>query len=643
MSHAPDPSAYPTRRRFLQAAASGAAMAAFGGSRSPAAPNRSGGKAGPDRPNILWITCEDISASLGCYGDAYARTPTLDALAARGVRFTQAYGVTGVCAPNRSCLITGVYPTSLGSHNMRCRTRLPEHIKCFSEYLRRAGYYCTNNAKTDYNFPTPKAAWDESSHKAHYRHRKPGQPFFAVFNYTLTHESRIRQPDKSFRRATARLTAEQRHDPAEAPVPPYHPDTPQVRRDWARYHDLITALDYQVADRLKELEEAGLADDTIVFFFSDHGAGMPGVKKWIWRDGLHVPLIVSFPEKYRRWAPGEPGQACDRLASFVDFAPTVLSLAGVAIPEHMQGAAFLGPSAGPPRTFAYSHRDRMAERYDVVRGVIDGRYHYLRNFLPHRTSSQYVSYTEEMPTMKVWRRLHEEGKLEGPPARYFLPMKPVEELYDIQADPHEVHNLAGDGQHAAAFRRLRQACIQWMRETGDLGLLPEYERDRRAEGTTPWDVRLDPTKNPVARLQDAADLAGAMDPANLDRLVALLAGADPAVRWWGAVGLVALGKQAAPAQAAVRKALEDPSPNVRVAAAEAMANLGKVDLALPVLTAALAHETAFIRLRAMNVLDRLGEAARPALAAMKSARMKGGGHVGGYVGRMVAYVPKTLE
>ena len=632
----------PTRRRFLHAAASGAAMAALGGACTPAASRAAGDAAAPGRPNILWITCEDISANLGCYGDAFARTPTLDALAARGVRYTRAFGVTGVCAPNRSCLITGVYPSSLGSHDMRCTTRLPACVKCFPEYLRRAGYYCTNNSKTDYNFPTPKTAWDECSRKAHYKNRAAGQPFFAVFNYTLTHESRIRQADKSFERVTARLTAEQRHDPAKVPVPPYHPLAPEVRRDWARYHDLITALDCQVAARLKELDDAGLAGDTIVFFFSDHGAGMPGVKKWIWRDGLHVPLLAYFPEKYRAWAPAAAGEACDRLVSFVDFAPTVLSLAGVPIPEHMQGSAFLGPSTAEPRTLVYSHRDRMAERYDTVRGVIDGRYHYLRNFMPHLTWSQFVSYTEAMPTMKVWRRMHEEGRLDGPTARYFLPAKPVEELYDMQADPHEVRNLAGNPAHRPALERLRAACTKWMRDAGDLGLMPEYERQRRSEGATPWQIRLDPDKNPVARLQQAADLANAMDPANLDRLIALLADADPVVRWWGAVGLVALGPKAAPAEAALRKALADASPNVRVAAAEAMAHLGHTADALEVLQAALAHETPFIRLRALNVLDRMGEAARPALEAMKKARIKGG-HVAGYVGRMVQYVPEKFK
>jgi arylsulfatase A-like enzyme len=341
----------------------------------------------PDRPNILWISCEDISPNLGCYGDAYARTPVLDELARQGVLYTNAFGVTGVCAPNRSCLITGVYPSTLGSSDMRSTTRLPDHIQCFSEYLRSAGYFCTNNSKTDYNFPTPKTAWDESSGKAHWRRREPGQPFFSVFNFTVCHESQIRQGDASFFKKTARLTPDQRHDPARVPLPPFHPDTPEVRQDWARYHDLITAMDYQAGDVLKQLEEDDLAENTIVFYFSDHGAGMPGCKKWVWESGLHVPFIVRFPEKYADWSPGKPGTKTDRLVSFVDLAATVLSLAGVPIPKHMQGRAFLGAAADEPREYVYAIRDRMAERYDTVRVVRDTRFQYIRNFQPHRSST----------------------------------------------------------------------------------------------------------------------------------------------------------------------------------------------------------------------------------------------------------------
>ncbi|NQT88936.1 sulfatase-like hydrolase/transferase [bacterium] len=617
-----------TRRHFLLAA-----PAAFMATRIHAAP--------AERPNILWITCEDISPDLGCYGNAYARTPRLDSLARESVRYTQAFGVTGVCSPNRSCLITGVYPSSLGSHDMRSTTVLPPHIKCFPEYLRQAGYTCTNRSKTDYNFPVPKGAWDESSGKAHWRKRKDGQPFFSVFNFTVCHESQIRVPEARYQKNTARLTPEQRHDPAKVTVPPFHPDTPEVRRDWARYHDNITAMDYQAGDVLDALKEDGLADDTIVFFFSDHGAGMPGCKKWVWDSGLRVPFMVRFPEKYRKWAPGAAGSTTDRLVSFVDFAATVLSLAGVPVPEHMQGVPFLGAAAKPPRQYVYGIRDRMAERYDTVRVVRDARYQYIRNFAPHRTWSQFVSYTEEMPTMKVWRKLAEEGKLQGPAARYFSERKPIEELYDTAADPHQIHNLAADARRRPALESMRAACVAWMKGAGDLGLLPEYEFHRR--GAMPWEVGRDPAKNPIDRLLAAADVANAMDAENIPALVGLLDAKGPAERWWGAVGLAALGKDAKPAEAALARALKDPAPNVRIEAAEAFCNLGRIDEALPVLVAGLQHETPFIRLRAMNVLDRLGAKAVPVLPQMRAARMKEKGHVAGYLGRMVQYVPKKLD
>lgn len=626
------------------------------------------------RPSILWLTCEDISPNLGCYGDPYAVTPRLDRLAAQGVRYTRAFGVTGVCAPNRSCLITGVYPSRLGSHGMRSSVTLPAEVKCFTEYLRAAGYHCANNAKTDYNFAVPKTAWDENGPKAHYRSRRPGQPFFAVFNHEVSHESMIRAPEAQYRRNTARLTPAQRRDPALAPVPPCHPDTPEVRRDWARYYENITAMDYQIGDRLDELEEAGLAEDTVVFFFGDNGAGMPGMKKWSWDSGLRVPLIVRFPERWAHLAPCAAGGATDRLVSFVDFAPTVLRLAGVApagraragqepaeqapagvdpavvgragpdsaggdLPPHFQGVAFLGEAAGAPRRLIHAIRDRMAERHDCVRTVCDERYHYNRNFLPHLPWSQFVVYTEMMPTMRVWRALAEAGKLSGPAARYFEPRKPVEELYDVDADPHQVRNLAGDPAHRGALERLREECERWMVGTGDLGLLPEHELHERAGGRPLHEL----APNPLPELLAAARLANAMDPASAPLLARLLDHPDPALRWWGAVGLAALGREAAPVAPALRAALEDPAPEVRIATAEAVGNLGDDPAALAVLTAALGHDSEFVRLAALNVLDRFGPRARPVLPAIRAAAIKSPGHVAGYVNRMVEYLPAWIE
>jgi hypothetical protein len=284
----------------------------------------------------------------------------------------------------------------------------------------------------------------------------------------------------------------------------------------------------------------------------------------------------------------------------------------------------------------------MAERYDTVRVVRDAEFQYLRNFRPHLSWSQFVSYTEQMPTMKVWRRLHEQGELNPVQARYFQSTKPIEELYDTAADPHQVHNLAGDPKYAAVLARLRAECRAWMKRTGNLGLLPEFEMHRRAEGRTPYDVALAPALNPLDRLLAAADAANAMDADRLPELVRLLGADDAALRYWGAIGLVALGEDAAPAADELRRATADPAPNVRVAAAEALANLDRTDEALPVLIAGLKHPTPFIRLRAMNVLDRLGPRARPALPAMRQAKLPTKSHVNDYVGRMADYVPERL-
>ena len=394
------------------------------------------------RPNILWISVEDISPDLGCYGDKNAVTPTIDRLAAEGVRFTRCFTHAGVCAPSRSGLITGCYPPSIGTHHMRCQGVPPDDVKCFPEYLRQAGYYCTNNVKTDYQFDVPATAWDESSNKADWRGRDQGQPFFSVINFITTHESQIRDPSKLTQTLVAALKPEQRHDPAKMIVPPFYPDTPVVRRDIANYYDNITAVDGQVAAVLKRLEENGLAEDTIVWFWGDHGRGMPRYKRWLYDTGLHVPLIVHVPEKWRKHVRPDnadalkPGSTIDDLTAFVDFAPTVLSLAGLPKKEHFQGQAFFGPHrAVKPREHVYGHRDRMDETYDLIRTVRDKRFRYVRNFMPWQPYSQDIAYMNEMPTMQEWRRLHAEGKLTGPAADWFRKEKPVEELYDTEADP----------------------------------------------------------------------------------------------------------------------------------------------------------------------------------------------------------------
>jgi uncharacterized sulfatase len=437
-------------------------------------------------PNILWISCEDTSPDLGCYGDAYAVSPNIDRLAAEGVKFTRCFTHAGVCAPARSGLITGMYPPSIGTHHMRCKGVPPAEVRCFTEYLRAAGYYCTNNVKTDYQFDPPVSAWDESSNRADWRGRQPHQPFFCVINFTTTHESQVRNPSAATQKLVAALSDSERHDPAKAVVPPYYPDTPVVRRDLANLYDNITAMDKQVGEVLARLEADGLANDTIVWFWGDHGRGLSRCKRWLYDSGTLVPLIIRVPEKWRSHAGRKDpaataslaaGKTNDELVAFVDFAPTVLSLAGLSVPEHIQGQAFLGPQTQPPRQYVYGHRDRMDEAYDLIRSVRDKRFRYFRNFMTDVSYGQDIAYMNEMPMMKEMRRLHAEGKLTGPPALYFRATKPVEELFDTEADPHEIRNLADDPKYRADLERLRAECLRWMKNIGDVGLIPEAEFD----------------------------------------------------------------------------------------------------------------------------------------------------------------------
>jgi len=448
-----------------------------------------------ERPNILWLSVEDMSPHLGCYGDEQARTPHVDALAKQSLLYENAFVCAPVCAPCRSSIITGVYPTSLGTHNMRSTVKLPPEIRPFTQYLREAGYYCTNNSKEDYQFKTPEGTWDQSNGKAHWQNRSDKQqPFFAVFNYVGTHESAVRGDEPKYSRVISTLSPEELHDPAALELPPYYPDTPKVREDWARYYNCVTAMDKWVAERLAELDEAGEAENTIVFFWSDHGVGLPRGKRWLYDSGIKVPLIVRMPEKFRKatdqrlpsMAAAGGGTRTDELVSLIDLPPTVLNLAGLAVPTYMQGQAFLGDNLTPEREYIYAARDRMDERYDMIRCVRTKRYKYIRNFMPWRPYAQWLEYAERGATMKELRRLHAEGKLTEEQAAFMHNQKPLAEFYDLQADPHELINLVDASQkppqvaeiennracHAAA-----EALREWMRLSLDLGVLPESQLD----------------------------------------------------------------------------------------------------------------------------------------------------------------------
>lgn len=436
------------------------------------------------RWNVLWLVSEDTSPDLGCYGDAYAHTPTFDRLASQGARFTRAFTIAGVCAPSRSGIITGMYPTSIGTLHMRSQGVPPPQVRCFPEYLRAAGYYCTNNAKTDYNFAPPVTAWDESSGKAHWRSR-PGHgradamPFFAVFNAEVSHESRVWDENHE-KQVLPLVPPPARHDPGRAVLPPYYPDTPKVRRAWANYYDGVTAADTFLGRILAQLEEDGLANSTVVFYYGDHGRGLPRAKRWVYDSGTRIPLIVRWPGMV------QPGSVVDDIVSGIDLGPTVLSIANVPVPKHMQGQPFLGPQKARARDYAFSARDRMDETYDVIRGVRDRRFRYVRNDKPGRPYAQYIDYMEKGQIMQELRRLNKEGTLTGPQRLFFRPEKPAEELYDTRADPHEINDLATDPRYRADLLRLRAAFQRWRKETNDLGVLPEDELKERMRPGGQW-------------------------------------------------------------------------------------------------------------------------------------------------------------
>ena len=587
-----------------------------------------------DRPNILWLTSEDHGPHLGCYGDKFATTPNVDALAAKGLRYAKCWSNAPVCAPARTTLISGLYPPSTGGEHMRSMAPFPAGQKMYPQYLREAGYYCTNNAKEDYNLTKPGEVWDVSSKAGHWKKRPAGKPFFAIFNSEKSHESKIRSKPHT-----------PVHDPAGVRVPAYHPDTPEVRKDWAQYYDGVSAADADAGERLKELEAAGLVEDTIVFYYADHGSGMPRNKRWPYNSGLHVPLVIYIPEKFKELRPPDykAGGVSDRLVSFVDFAPTLLSLVGVEPPKTMQGFAFLGKYQAAPQPFLYGFRGRMDERTDCMRSITDGRFVFVRNFRPDKIYGQHLNYMWQTPTTVVWERMFKDGKLDAAQSAFWK-TKPAEELYDLTTDRDEVKNLAAVPEHAATLANMRAALRAHELRIRDVGLLPEGEMHRRSAGRSPYDMGHE-AKFPFARIYEVAERATALGPGDLPALKAAFADSDAAVRYWAVRGLGMRGADGVKAgRDELTKALEDPAPDVRIAAAEALGVFGaEADLArvLPL----LAHDAdwsktdVFTAMAALNALTALGEKAAPLAATIKALPSKGEAPDP----RFKEYIPRLLE
>ncbi len=428
------------------------------------------------RPNILWVSFEDTNPFYPCYGDHTAKLPNLDWLASEGTVYKNCFSTAGVCAPSRSAIITGMYPTSIGTHHMRTGHRhgrlpslpspyeavLPHYVKLIPEYLRAAGYYCTNNEKTDYQFNPPFTAWDDCSKEAHFRNRQDkDQPFFAVFNPTITHESGMWEENNS------PLTV----NPESVPLPPYFPDTPKVRKSVAKMYSNLERADAILGMLIQELKEDGLLENTIIMHWSDHGP-LPRGKRYPYDSGIHVPLIIRWPQELKK------GAYSDELISTVDLGPTILSLAGLEVPAHLQGRAFLGAQAKGARQFIYASRDRHDETYDMVRAIRSKKYKYIRNYYQSTAYLPWVPYLNHHPIVQELRRCERDGLLNETQKLLLAPSKPAEELYDLENDPFEINNLAREPRYQTELNELSEKLSEWQRTSGDLGLISEIDMVR---------------------------------------------------------------------------------------------------------------------------------------------------------------------
>ena len=584
-----------SRRGMLKGAAGLTAAAGAGAALAAPAPGA--------RPNILWIVSEDNNPYVGAYGDRLAHTPTIDGLAKAGLLFRHVYSNAPVCAPSRFGILTGVYPESCAPANhMRSVAKFPKDFRTYPELMRAAGYFCTNNDKTDYNCDVdPKAIWDIQGKDGHWRKRAADQPFMAVFNYMTTHESQI------FRPTAGRVT------PDMVTLPPFLPDTAGIRQDFASYHNLMEKMDGQLAERLAELKADGLAEDTIVFHYSDNGGVLPRSKRYCYQEGLRCEMVVYVPPKWRHLMPQAPGTVVETPVSFIDLAPTVLALGGVKQPAQMRGTPLLGARAAPQR-YAFGMRNRMDERYDFIRTVTDGRFRYIRNYMPHRPWGQHQAFEWLAKGYQEWEAAHRAGTLNAVQDRFF-DKKPFEELYDLSADPHEVRNLAGEASARATLSALSRALDAHMVAINDNGFIPE---GLAGEG---YVESRDTTAYPLGEVMALAATAARGEATNIATLQRALASRNAVLRYWAATGLLILGSAAAPARTALEAAMrDDPAPQVRVVAAEAVAAIGAPEEPVRLL-AALADRppTWQVQLQALNALTFIGAPAQGALNSAKRA------------------------
>ena len=574
------------------------------------------------RPNVVWIVAEDMSPHLGVYGDTLVRTPNIDRLAAEGIRFDRAFVTSPICSPARSALVAGMYQTTLGAHHHRSQRtsgkgggnegyyasyEVPEGISLIPELFQEAGYYTTLGgpqrsdgakaglAKSDYNFIWDREVYDGDDWSG----RRPGQPFFAQIQLQGGKNRGADVPDPV--------------RPADVTLPPYYPDHPVLREDWANYLNAIQYMDGEVGQVLDRLEEEGIADSTVVVFLSDHGISHLRGKQFLYDEGIHVPLVVRFPDG--RMA----GDVREDLVEHIDAAAASLAMAGIDIPDHVQSLDVFAADY-VPRRYVFAARDRGDETVDALRAVRSDRYKYIRNYYSDRPHAQPNRYKDGKEIVQTMRALHEKGELNALQARPFQPTRPPEELYDLEADPHETQNLAALPEHERTLEDLRAVHVEWMKTTRDMGLIPEpiLENLGQKHGSKYAAMKQIDHAALVDSIRATIAL-GEKGEGAVPALVEKLNSEKPSVRYWAAIGLARMGEAARAAHEALTSALEDPSAAVRIAAARALGLTGDAEAAVPVLVEELENENLIAGMYAALALEDLGDDAEAARAAFEEA------------------------
>ncbi len=583
------------------------------------------------RPNILWITMEDTCHQfIGSYGNKQALTPNMDRLANKGVRFDNAFSSAPVCAPSRNTIITGCLSELMGTGNHRSQYPIPDFIKGFPYYLRKAGYFTSNNRKTDYNLGNSKhfiheawdecygdAGWgtsfginkdtfDETSKEAGWWHRKTDQPFFSVFNLANSHQSRtMTHPYKWYEDfVLSRIPEEKRIKPEQIEVPPFYRDTPEMRKHLCRVYNSLQYTDMEFGGILNRLKEDGLDQDTIVFCFADHGEGIPKGKTSAVVLGFQVPFFIYFPPKLQHLSPWTVGKATQELVnSSEDTAPTVLSLAGVDIPKHMTGRPILGKQRRSPRPYVFCARNRIDESQDLSRCVTNGRYFYTRVFMPQLPLVKFIKYMEVGDIMRTIRSDYQAGKLNKAQAELVNSRQPVEYLYDLKNDVWQINNLADNPDYQSVLNNLRKALQDHLRKTRDIHFMPEYEMVKRSETKPAYEFRMDDDSYPFERILWAANLVGSN--VAVDQHLKALKDPDASVRFWGAVGLDNLGERARHYREEISAGLDDPHPSVQIVMAGAAYKLYDDQRAYDILKKYLYAENENLLLRALQTIQNM--------------------------------------